>query len=259
MLNLPWCRTLASAHWPRSAGDLLLGGNNLRRRNRSSSSAASGTSPRRFSSRTRAYRITVEMLPVKAFDPATNKRLNLSKAQDVCCPSPGETPERRQVSGSSSAGLKSGKAAPAANSSAWSPTYRETASPVAAAQTASAKEDADGPAVSRPPAAASASGSTSFECRPMPPRPISLIGRRTTLTPSPSSGRHCPTKETRWKGQPLSPDDFYDAVGSLEERSECGFPVACHADRRRQTALSDGAGRTASRAENGARRMSWSR
>ena len=48
---------------------------------RSSGSGACGTSPPPSRSQDGAYRIAVEMLPVKAFDPATNKALNLSKGR----------------------------------------------------------------------------------------------------------------------------------------------------------------------------------
>ena len=73
------------------------------------------------------YRITVEMLPVKAFDPATNKRLNLIKSRAYAALALAKHLGTAKSTGLSFTGLKSGKTAPAAISFAWSPKYRERA------------------------------------------------------------------------------------------------------------------------------------
>ena len=80
MFNLPWCRAIPSVaiavfvvtccSWGTLVAEeqvIKLGGI----RNVTATIVKSDET----------YRITVEMLPVKAFDPATNKQLNLTKAQ----------------------------------------------------------------------------------------------------------------------------------------------------------------------------------
>ena len=80
MFNLPWCRTLLTSALAAFVATCCSPGTTFAEEQVINLGGSRNVTATILKS-DESYRVTVEMLPVKAFDPATNKQLNLTKAQ----------------------------------------------------------------------------------------------------------------------------------------------------------------------------------
>jgi hypothetical protein len=176
------------------------------------------------------YRITVEMLPVKAFDPATNERLNLAKAQAYAARA-----LAKQLGAGRSIGLiihgleirENGNSGERFRMVAVIPRKGVT---VAEAQTSPAKDDTAEPArqpspSSEPTKQPLQTASSQHVIRvPADATTDDFLNRKAEYLETIAQLRETLTDDGKaMETSPLSPDDFYDAVGNLEERSNADF------------------------------------
>jgi hypothetical protein len=218
MFNPPWCRTLPTSALaaflvtccspgtiPAEEQVIKLGGI----RNVTATILKSDES----------YRITVEMLPVKAFDPATNKRLNLTKAQVYAARA-----LAKQLGTGESTDLiihgfevrESGITGNLFRLVAEIPRNGVTVAAESAHQPSPTTEPTQ-----QPPQAAShqhvirvSADATTAD----------FLNRKADYLETIAELREALTDDAKaMERSPLSPDDFYEAVSNLEERSNGDF------------------------------------
>jgi hypothetical protein len=176
------------------------------------------------------YRIAVEMLPVKAFDPATNKRVNLTKAQAYAV----RALAKYLGAGKSSELVIHGFGV--RESSASGEYFRMVAEitrkgvTVAAARTSPAQDSAVEPArqqspsvqpTKQPPQSASSQPVIRMAADATT---VDFLNRKADYLETIAQLREALADDEKTMDRsPLSPDEFYEAIATLEERSNAAF------------------------------------
>jgi hypothetical protein len=219
MFNLPWCRTLSCSalavimaiccSWGMIFAEdqvIKLGGI----RNVTATIFKSD----------KTYRISVEMRPVKAFDTATNKQMNLIKAQTYAARALAKHLGNDKSTGLIIHGLEVRESGISGERFRMVAEIPHSGVTVAAAQLPSTKDVATVSAHQPPQAASSqrvirvAADATTTD----------FLNRKADYLNTIAELREALTDDGKaMERSPLTPDDFYEAVGNLEERSNVAF------------------------------------
>ena len=229
MFNLPWCRTLFASKLAAflvtcclpgiiSAEEQVIKLGGIR-----NVTATILTSDE-------TYRITVEMLPVKAFDPATNKRLNLTKAKAYAARVLAKHLSKGKSVGLAIHGLEVRESGTNGDFFRMVAEIPQKGVTVVAAQPPSAKDDAMEPArrpspTTEPTRQPPQSASSQHIIRvPAEATTADFLNRKADYLDTIAQLREALTDdETAIEKSASSPDDFYEAVGNLEEQNNKAF------------------------------------
>ena len=168
------------------------------------------------------YRIAVEMLPVKAFDPATNKALNLSKGRMYAAQALGKHLKAETLR----FGVwRSGRAAPSGNTFRMVAVVPRDGVSVGAGTSDSREPHKTVGAPARPPAAASAPRQHEIRLA-ADATTADFLNRKADYLDTIVRLQEAMSEEGEsLERQSLKPEDFYDSIGSIEERAEAAFKV----------------------------------
>ena len=176
------------------------------------------------------YRVTIEMLPVKAFDSATNRRLNLTKAQIYAARALAKHLGIGKSTGLVIHGFEVRESGTSGERFRMVAEIPQKGVTVAAAGTSPADDLTVEPAHQ---------ASSTNEPAKEPPQAASnqhvirvvadattadFLNRKADYLDTVAQLREALTDDAKaMERSPLNPDDFYEAVGNLEERSNADF------------------------------------
>jgi len=173
-----------------------------------------------------SYRVTVEMLPVKAFDPVTNKRLNLIKAQAYVARALAKHLSKGKSFGLIIRGLEVQENGTSGERFRMVAEIPQNGVTVAAARTFSAKDDTTEPASQPSPSVQPPQATDDKHAIRVPAdaTTIDFLNRKTDYLDTIAQLQQALTDDGKTtERSSLSPDGFYEAVGDLEERGNLAF------------------------------------